>query len=390
MGFQWPDAATWLRKALDSHEVASETTDRDLENEDNSYKVATDDEFFLALKSRRKKFGANKAMIVAFVVVLAAGARYIMSRRSRSYIEEASPDDMRMQEYWEDFNNAADKMKEAWGSSELAVRQAFQLHFTPSLKDGQELPEDPLASISAHVEKMRECKERRDFAQHLQLLQSICRTVTTRLEELKWFVRVNEKKKIPVPVPGHDEPCRYPSLEALEESVEGGLTAANFLGYVGLVGGEPTKKVDGMLAHQLLSLLAIENKHNAYNSLVRYSFEHIFQPFRKGETSHAALSTAKYQIPYAKRAFRIGAFVRAAAHLFRECDSTLTYANERKMHRIADNWTRKGVLEASKRQEKQNANKFEKRLKTKREQMQALLKQGIPKDDLVIDALFLL
>ncbi|CDJ32415.1 uncharacterized protein EMH_0012380 [Eimeria mitis] len=113
-------------------------------------------------------------------------------------------------------------MKEAWESSKSPVQQAFQKHFTPSLEDAKEPPEDPLATISDHVAKMRECKipsdsvveARRDFALHLQLLRDICRTVTLRLEELKWLVYMNEEFDVPVPVPGHDEPYSYPDLEA--------------------------------------------------------------------------------------------------------------------------------------------------------------------------------
>ncbi|CDJ60012.1 hypothetical protein EMWEY_00059650, partial [Eimeria maxima] len=298
----------------------------------------------------------------------------------------------------DDFNEAADAMNKAWEASEPSVREAFQILFTPSLEDGQPLTEDPLAIINNHVAKMREfgvlsessVKRRGDSARHLQLLRSICRTVTLRLEELKWFVYMNKEYDVPVPVPGHDEPYTYPPLEVLEERVDDGLQASHFLKSVGLSGGEGTQKVDEMLADKLIYLLSVENKHNDCNLVARYYFEHFLQPSGQEDTLKAIPSTAKHQIPYSGEAFRTGSFARAAAQIFGESEGSTHYARIRKMHRIADNWTPKGVLEATKQQEEENAYRLEREMRSKRDQLQGFLKDGIPFDDLVMSALCLL
>ncbi|CDJ29968.1 LOW QUALITY PROTEIN: uncharacterized protein EMH_0005210 [Eimeria mitis] len=254
MGIPWRSARAWLWKALDPHEATGEATAPELDNADAGEEVAKKDGASSPWKSSGKQIGAAKVMILGFLVILVSGARFIMSKRSRPNVTapHLPVDDASMEHYLDDFNKAADEMKNAWESSVQPVRRAFQLHFTPSLEEGQELPQDPLAAISEHVAKMRDCEvpsaspveARNDFAQHLQLLHSICRIVRLRLDELKWFVLVNERIKVPVPVPGYDTPYSYPALEVLEGKVEGGLTATSFLKSVGLFGGEPTQQVD--------------------------------------------------------------------------------------------------------------------------------------------------
>ncbi|CDJ49925.1 hypothetical protein, conserved [Eimeria brunetti] len=394
MDIQLRDAGTWLSRALGLHTGEDEAAQSDTDSAEKSDAVVQEGGFF-PLRYRGKKALETKAIIAAVAVILISGAHYMISRsRSRVKPPQLALDNVSMEEYLDNFNKAAEKMEEAWEASGLPVRQAFQKHFTPSLEDSQQLTEDPLVSIRDHVAKMRDCKvppessveARGDFAKHLQLLVSICRTVTFRLEELNWLVRVSEKQRLPIPVPGYDEPYNYPPLESLEKNSENGMLATQFLSYVGLVGGDPTQKVAGSLAHRLLSLLAIESKHKAYSSMSRFHFERFLQPFRED----GAHSVAKYKIPYTGKQFRIDALQQAAANIFRESDNTPAYANERKMHRIANNWTTEGALEAAKRQEKENVNCFEKRLNDRREQMRLLRKDGIVYDDPVSIALFLL
>ena len=355
---------------------------------------------FGSRKSSEKQVGTIRVLLVAILVLLLFDSRHSLSSMLRSYLRTPHLllEDMSMQKYMDDFNEAADAMNKAWESSEQSVREAFQILFTPSLEDGQPLTEDPLAIINNHVAKMREfgalsessVKQRRDSAQHLQLLRSICRTVTLRLEELKWFVYMNKEYDVPVPVPGHDEPYTYPPLEVLEERVDDGLQAAHFLKSMGLSGGEGTQKVDEMLADKLIYLLSVENKHNVCNMVARYYFEHFLQPSGQEDTLKAIPSTAKHQIPYSGEAFRTGSFARAAAQIFAESEDNTNYARIRKMHRIADNWTPKGVLEVTKQQEKENAYSFGSRLRRKRDELQAQPKEGISFDDLLIRALLLL
>ncbi|CDI73880.1 hypothetical protein, conserved [Eimeria praecox] len=397
---RWHDAGAWLRKVLDLRDDAGVAAQPDTENADEEKQAVKDSRAFPSWKNRGEHAEVSKIVAVALVVILLSGARYIASRRSRSVLKTQQPalDDVTMHKYFDDFSRAADKMEHAWEISGLPVQQAFQQYFTPSLKDGQELSENPLAAISNHVAKMRRCEvppdyaveARKDFALHLQLLRSICRAVTVRLEELNWYVYVNENTKVPVPVPGHNESYSYSFSANMEEKEEEGVPASALLRSRGLCGGGSPQEVDETLARNFTTLLAIESKHASYNMAARYYFEDFLEMFGEDGTSHATPSTFKHQIPYTGKAFRTGALAEAAAHIFHEWDSTTNYASARKVHRIADNWTNDEVLRATQQQEKEHAHSFQTRLESRREQMRALLKDGIPHDDLVMSVLFLL
>ena len=364
----------------------------------NGEKVATKGGVFPCWKSSGKGFGVAKPLLAAvlFFVLLLEVCYSVSPRFGPNLKTHHLPlDDVSMQKYLNSLNTAAEAMEEAWESSGLPARQAFQKHFTPSLADGQLPPPDPLATIRAHVSRMRRCKvppdssvaARRDFARHLQLLRCICRTVTLRLEEFEWFLYITEDFDVPIPVPGHDEPLSYPDVEGLEGKVEDGLSAAHFLKAVGLFGGESKQKVNEMLTDKLTFMLAIENKHTVYNLVARYYFESFLQPF---EGDDATPPAANYKIPYTGEQFQTRALTRTAARIFSEFDNTTKYANVRRLYRIAENWTPKAVLAATKQQEEANANNFKKRLNAKRKQMLVLLREGIPYNDLVSVALFLL
>ncbi|CDJ31781.1 LOW QUALITY PROTEIN: uncharacterized protein EMH_0069640 [Eimeria mitis] len=369
---------------------------------------------FSSLKSGQKVAPA-KPLLAAFLLLLVSGVLFRASsrwstqrlcshklncRESNSQ-EDWTPlylDDGSIQKYLDDFNKAAEEMKDAWQSSKPPVRRAFQIHFTPSLNDAQVPSEDPLATINDHVSRMRECKipsdssveARKDFAQHLHLLRSLCRAVTLRLEELKWLAHVSQEFGLPISFPGYDQPSRHPGLEDASDSFGFGMRAVDFLGSLELVGGERTQAVDGTVAKELIYHLLVDNKHNLYNLVARCYFEPFLQPFGGNDAFHTYRSTASYQIPYTGKSFQTGALAHAAARIFRESDSTTNYANVRKLHRIADNWTPKRVLKAMRQQEKENAYNFQRQLNNKREQMRVLLREGMPNDDLVINALFLL
>ncbi|CDI73877.1 hypothetical protein, conserved [Eimeria praecox] len=398
MGGQRHDAGTSLVE-LSTHEVGGEGVRLTLESPGNNEQVAKQSGFYVSFKSSGKQVGAAQPLLFTFLLLLLLEARYNVSSRLRSYLKppQLPLDDASMQKYMDDFNRAARAMKDAWESSEMPVRRAFQQHFTPSLEDGQELSEDPLKTINDHVAKMQKCKiptgskARKDFALHVQLLRSICRSVALRVHELNWFVYMNEEFDVPVPVPGRDERYRYPALEELEKRAEDGLTASHFLKSVGLFAtGESLEKVDEMLTDNLIFLLSIENKQNVYNSVVRYFFERFLEPSGEEAVSDAAHSIPEHQVPYSGKAFRTRALKQAAAHIFRGSGNLTDYGNMRKMHRIADNWTSKGVLEAAVQQEEDNTHNFQGRLTSKREQMRILLEEGLQYDDLVISVLFLL
>lgn len=359
---------------------------------------------FLSLNSSGKQVGAVKPLLAAFLLLLMSGALLLVSSRWRSHRLglrseriRLSLDDNCMHKHLDDLSLAAKGMNDTWESSALPVREAFIKHFTPSLEDDQEPPEDPLAIIRDHIAKMQECKipsdscpkARIDFAHHLQLLRSICRAVTLRLQELEWLAKLNREFDVPVPVPGYEKP--YSHSDGKDNNSMGfGMRAVDFLASLEMVGGERTQPVDGTLARGLIFLLSVENKHDVYNLVVRYYFQYFLRAFGDVDALHPTRPIAKYQIPYTGESFQTGALIKAAAHLFSESDNTSSYESVRKIHRIAENWTSTGVVRATENQRKGNADNFEKRLNMKREQMRALLKDGIPSDDLVIIALFLL
>ncbi|CDJ49923.1 hypothetical protein, conserved [Eimeria brunetti] len=397
------DADPPLVEELNPEHVGDAAPQADQELTDNPEEVARKSEPLPSWKKRGKSIGTAMAMLVAAALALVSGARYLASRESQSslhtpQIPQLALDNASMRKYLNDLDEAAEEMEDEWESASLKVRRAFQRHFTPSLWDDQKPISEPLAIILEHVDKMQKCKvppqssekARRDFALHLQFLRSICRIVTLRLEELNWFVHMNNKYGLPVPVPGHDMPYNYPALREPEpEESEDGLVAADFMHSVGLFGGDTEQKVGENLAEALVYMLDIWNRSYIYNMMARYYFEPFLQHFAE-DAVHASGSTSAYQIPYTGRAFRAGTFSQAAAYIFRQSDSTPSYEEVRKLHRIAENWTPQGVLDAAKRQEKLNTSSFPKRLNTRREQMRRLLKQGIPRDDLLICALFLL
>ncbi|CDJ29892.1 uncharacterized protein EMH_0053430 [Eimeria mitis] len=304
-----------------------------------------------------------------------------------------------MQKYMDDFNEAAEEMQAAF-SSTSAVLQNFQLHFTPSLEDDQSLLGDPLAVIKDHVAKMRECtvppasslQARLDFVQHLQLLRSICRTVALRLKDLELFNTVNQKLGVANPflVSGGGEDYNNSDAPRNFQEVTGDdWTASEFLEFFGLSRGGK-RRVNGTLARKLRWLLEIEKRFNDANLNARYHFMAFLQPFERDGAYNPAHAPAEHQIPYTGKPFRTGALAEAAAHVFRESDATTNYAHIRKLNQIADNWTNEEVEAAAVQQEKENANNAQTRLKSKRELMLRLLSQGIPEDDLVMIALFLL
>ncbi|CDJ27885.1 uncharacterized protein EMH_0035770 [Eimeria mitis] len=396
-------------KASDPLEVAGEGTDPAPENANNSGIAATAGGASPSWRYRGKRARATTAAIAAVAVIVVCGFRYIMSGRFPSYlkisqlrVDDASRlplDDASMQKYINDFNEAAAEMEEAL-SSGAATRQGFQRHFTPSLEDGQSLPRDPLEIIRDHVAKMRECdvpsasspQARRDFAQHLQLLRSICRTAALRLHDLELF---NTTYKVlgapnPLPIPGLDED--YSDTDApidFEEVSEYDWTASTFLKCFGLFGAD-ARRVNRTLAKKLRLSLDMEKTLNDANLRARYYFMEFLQPFEGDGAINPAHAPAEHQIPYTGKLFRTGAFAQAAAQICRESDANTSYAFIRKLNRIADNWTNEEVAAAAKQQAKGNADNAQDRLKTKRELMRRLLSQGIPEDDLVMIALFLL
>ncbi|CDI73876.1 hypothetical protein, conserved [Eimeria praecox] len=326
------------------------------------------------------------------------GAPHKLVSNELSHHEELTLDDDSMKKYWDDFNAAADEMKAVWESSELPVRRAFLQYFTPSLGDAKQPPKDPLATINDNVAKMKGCKvpsdasvkERGDFAKHLQLLRSICCTVMHRVNELKWLIHVNQENGVPVPVPGYEQAYSYRGLEDISNSMVSKMRASDFLGSLELAGGEGTQEVDGIVGKDLIFLLSIENKHHLYNLVAQHYFERFLEPFGEGEAAHATRAINEYQIPYNGKVFRTGDLAHAAARILRESNKITNYAHIRKVYRMAENWTNRRVLKAAKQQAEENAHNFQQRLNDKREQMRALLKLGIPADDLVMSVLFLL
>ncbi|CDJ49921.1 hypothetical protein, conserved [Eimeria brunetti] len=360
----------------------------------------------LPRKSSSKPLGKAAPLIALSLLLLFSGTLYRVSSSWSSHRLSSQKltfdrewtwppiDNDSIQKYLDDLNTAAKKMKETWESSDFPVRQAFQEHFAPPPAGGQQLPEDPLRTIIDHVAKVQDCKvppdssveARRFFVQHVQLLRSICRTVTLRLEELKLFVHLNQQFNVPIPVSVHEEPHEDDDDDS-GYSASFGMRADDFLGYLELVGGEHTQPVDGTVAKELVFLLIIEYKHNLCNLMARYYFERVLQPFVEDDTFAAV---AEYHVPYTGKPFQIGALAEAAAQIYPESSSTTNYASVRKVHQIADNWTNRRVMKAVEQQEEENADVFQRRLNTRKKLMRALINRGIAKDDLVITALFLL
>ncbi|CDJ30744.1 uncharacterized protein EMH_0061050 [Eimeria mitis] len=418
-------------KASDPLEVAGEGTDPAPDNADNSGIAATAGGASPSWRYRGKRARATTAAIAAVAVIVVCGVRYIMSGRSPSYVkasqlglvdasqpsvgdvsepslddvsepslDDASQlplDDASMQKYMNDFNEAAEEMEKAF-PKKSSVRKAFQLNFTPSLEDGENLLKNPLAIIKDHVAKMRECKvpsasspqARRDFAQHLQLLRSICRATTLRVNELTSFSVENKQFRVALPFFRDGEPSSHHAHKDLAEWGGMGWDAAHFLRSWGLSAGYSDRQVPGAFAFMLRWLLEIEKRYNDANLNARYYFMEFLQPFEGDGTLNPAHAPAEHKIPYTGKPFRTSALADAAAHVFRESDATTNYAFVRKLNRIADNWSNEGVAAAVKQQEKENVDNAQERLETKRELMRRLLSEGIPEDDLVIIALFLL
>ncbi|CDI73878.1 hypothetical protein EPH_0000820 [Eimeria praecox] len=400
MVVHWGYSGSWLGKLLDAPTGAGEATQPGQEGADNADKVVGGDGVSFQGKYRGKNVGLTKPLIIAIALIVVSGARYIMSKSSPSHLRmpQLLLDDASVQQYLIEFNEAAENMKEAWGTSDVIIRDAFQLHFSPSLEDGKALFADPLAIISDHVDKMQKCKvpphssvkARKEFVQHLHLLRNICRAVTLRLHELMWMMQVSDHKKVPIPVPGYDQPYVYSPREEAGGKIGRRSTAAQFLNYAELFGGDKTQKVDEELSSSLLFLTAIADKHESCNFVARYYFERFLEPFGEEGVSHASRSAAKHHIPYTGKVFRSGKLAEAAAPLLRESGKGKDYAYVRKIYSIADDWTDQRVLAATKLQEEENTRNFQARLNIKREQMRVLLKEGLPRDDLAMAVLFLL
>ncbi|CDJ30934.1 uncharacterized protein EMH_0062560 [Eimeria mitis] len=389
-------------KASDPLEVAGEGTDPAPENADNSGIAATAGGASPSWRYRGNSSVKASQSLKASQLGLVDVSQSSLDEASQPSLHETSQlplDDVSMQKYMNDLNEAAEEMQEAF-SSESSVLQNFQLHFSPSLEDGQSLPGYPLAFIRDHVAKMQECEipsasslqARLDFAQHLQLLRSICRTVALRFKELELFNTVDQDLGVANPFLVSDHGEDYSDSEApidFRAMAKYDWEASTFLKSFGLFGGGRTR-VNGTLADKLRWILEIEKKFNDANLNARYYFMEFLQPFEGDGAFNPAHAPAEHQIPYTGKTFRTGSLAQAAAQIFSESDTTTNYAYIRKLNRIADNWTNEDVAVSVKQQEKENVDSVQTRLKTKRELMRRLLSQGIPEDDLVMIALFLL
>ncbi|CDJ60549.1 hypothetical protein EMWEY_00031770 [Eimeria maxima] len=372
---------------------------------------------------------------------------------SRSGGDPLSDDDHTIREYLEELKDAEEKMNNAWKSSEGSVKDGFQNHFTPSSDIGQALTEDPLATIKDHVAKMRTCefpsvsspKLRSDFLHHVQLLLSICRMATLRLEHLKWHESVKNDVEAPSSSPArekpgsnsgpedtssnssptnadgvsdgkgivgseqgssvdgraaenndleekrgfpvHEEPGTNPGRK---ESSSKSVTPDDLLAALGMVGTELGQPLESEVAHKLLFQLALEEKRNDCNLEARHYFELFLQPSGEEDACSAIPPTAEHEIPYSGKPFRTGTIAQAAAQLFGHSEDTTNYAKIRRMHSIVRKWTNDGVKEVTKQQKDRNADKLRQRQLLKKEQMRMLLEQGIQMSDLEMTALFLL
>ena len=148
--------------------------------------------------------------------------------------------------------------------------------------------------------------------------------------------------------------------------------------------------VDKESAGKLMFQFFLQKGGHSCNLEARYYFERSLQPSGEGDAVNSTPSTAKHQIPYSGEPFRTGVLAKAAAQVFRQFDGSMKYATIRTMHRIADNWTPEGVVEATKNMEKETSYNFKQRLFIKREQMHVLLAEGIQHGDLEVNTLFLL
>ncbi|CDJ49924.1 hypothetical protein EBH_0072680 [Eimeria brunetti] len=391
MDDQWLQGGPWW-KELNEQLGARDGARLDLQDAaDNIEEISSGP--FLSWRQRGRRTRSAKAAVIAVLVVLVSGARYIMSKKSQAQQTSPTPqtpqlsqlplDDGSMHQYLYEFNRAADEMHDAWEASEIPVQQAFQEFFTPSLEDGQELFQGPLTPIFEHVEKMRECEvppesdveARGEFAQHLQLLRNVCRVATLRLKEMEFAVNVN--KHMMEPAPAHEK------FQNNED-----VPATYFPRPSEVFGSGSMDNVDKKIADNLMLLMAAEDKHDAYNFVARNYFDGFLKPVGEDDAFDPARSAARYQVPYSGKPFLSGAFAEAAEHVFR--DSTPIYWDPRQFHRDGAKWTNEEVLEATKRQQEGISKNFERRLSSKREQMRALLQEGVPQDDLLISALFLL
>ncbi|CDJ60283.1 hypothetical protein EMWEY_00060360 [Eimeria maxima] len=377
------------------------------QNIENTNQTAPEEGVFVLRKFIGKQVGVTRPLLVVFSLLLLSAVLFRVSSRWNSTQLSTSRLNLHIEwdpqflydniiwSYLDDLNDAEEQMNEAWSTSDQSVRIAFQKHFAPSLNDGQAPTEDPLATINDHVSKMRECefpfdssaKVQSDFLQHLQLLLSICRTVTLRLEELKstgtWEKFNGGQLSFPVREDADSNSYRGDTF-----SISGSMEAKGFLSALGMVGSERRESVDAQTAEELVELLLAEDKHSVCNMEARYYFERFLQPFGDQDVLKATPSTAEHQIPYNGKPFRTGALAQAAAQVFRQSESNYRWIH--KLHKIAGNWTPNGLLEASRQQEEENLYNFQQRLRIKRGQMRMLLKKGIQYGDLEMIALFLL
>ncbi|CDJ60550.1 hypothetical protein EMWEY_00031780 [Eimeria maxima] len=215
-GLTWLD---WLRRQRGAGDAIPPDAQH---NSENTSETVAEDGTFALKKFMGKQVGVTKPLLAVFLLVLLSGFIFRVSTKrnspnlsspslsphrlsSQNKAASLSPDDAIIRRYLDDLDKVKNGMEEAWDYLEQPAQEAFQKYFTPSHGEGQELTGGPLATISEHVAQMQECefpshssaKVRKDFLQHVQLLLTICRMVTLRLEQLKWDPFSENKNRSP-------------------------------------------------------------------------------------------------------------------------------------------------------------------------------------------------
>ncbi|CDI74271.1 hypothetical protein, conserved [Eimeria praecox] len=118
------------------------------------------------------------------------------------------------------FKSSVSDFKSSWEKASPRVKEAFIKYFVPSGKDNQDLPVDPLALYTKHINAMLETprpdgKDARGLQEHkfnLLLLNAICSTAAGNIKRLGAMEELHARTGVPVPVLGLGKRIDLPAI----------------------------------------------------------------------------------------------------------------------------------------------------------------------------------
>lgn len=362
--------------------VGTETQDFGLDNTVSGYAIAN-------APVRRRRTALDHAgklqsfSFVAGILILASLSLIVLkSIRNRASI-------IALRQLEEEFDASAKELKKVWEGASEDVKVAFSKRFTPCLDSV-----NCILLFQLHIDRMHNKRGKvenvAEYRLQLQLIRSVCRAATERLNYLNRLECLRAKTGVAVNVL-----FKHNSLPFEEE--EEFVTAADFVAKLRDRGVEITPPTDGtipkMLADRLINTVEMdfmslqddEIVHAAFLPFLReFGFENL--DFKLSEKEEAPIPSPSGGMPFATRNFFESFIVRRSNY----ASAGLTKED---LDDVVLNWTFEEVVDEVRALEVSNYCAIEELQQWKWDSLrktQEKLRQQLPPSHLYCLAIFLL